>query len=479
MAADGSAALARVALWIAAGAGLWLASAGWRARSEPAPPGEALEGEARTFAPVYLRPALTLLALASVALRPAYPYGLHAAGRAHAGLGRRRRTSRSLAALARPAGFPPRASPHPGPGGRLPRELPRLRAAHAGVGVALGGPPRQRAEVPAPGRGRSASGLTFDAEGVSAAMEELSPRPLAEAVPRAAATLGRESWRMTAASARGDAGRDAIRATRITRQTIRGKEGGVYYVLAPGPSLLLAPALRLDRAVNRARGSRARRAERALSGARSPRCWSWPLPAVARRDRAAGPRGGARVRLRPGAALSLLLLPVLPGDGGGAASWPWPSARWPCGPTGLRRHPWLFGSLLATLPWLHQKFLPAVAGARGHGPRGRLDDEAASPRAAPIRLAPSRAAGSSSLYLTALYNFAITGSVRPDALFLAWGPAGVTTARRRPGRPRPAARRALRHPAVRAGAAAGGGRARRSAARGGSPSCLPAAASTT
>ena len=35
----------------------------------------------------------------------------------------------------------------------------------------------------------------------------------------------------------------------------------------------------------------------------------------------------------------------------------------------------------------------------------------------------------SSLYLTALYNFAITGSVRPDALFLAWGPGGVTSAR--------------------------------------------------
>ena len=32
-------------------------------------------------------------------------------------------------------------------------------------------------------------------------------------------------------------------------------------------------------------------------------------------------------------------------------------------------------------------------------------------------------------FLTALYNFAITGSARPDALFLAWGPAGVTTAR--------------------------------------------------
>ena len=34
-----------------------------------------------------------------------------------------------------------------------------------------------------------------------------------------------------------------------------------------------------------------------------------------------------------------------------------------------------------------------------------------------------------SLFLFALYSFAITGSVRPDALFLAWGPGGVTSAR--------------------------------------------------
>jgi len=34
-----------------------------------------------------------------------------------------------------------------------------------------------------------------------------------------------------------------------------------------------------------------------------------------------------------------------------------------------------------------------------------------------------------SAYLFALYNFAITGSARPDALYLAWGPAGVSSAR--------------------------------------------------
>ena len=97
-------------------------------------------------------------------------------------------------------------------------------------------------------------GLTFDAEGVSAAMEDLPTRPLSESVVAAAGTLGRESWSMAVALARGEVGREAIRAERITRQTIRGKEGGVFYVLAPGPSLMLAPSLRVDRAVNLARG---------------------------------------------------------------------------------------------------------------------------------------------------------------------------------------------------------------------------------
>src|SRR5207344_1174795 len=50
----------------------------------------------------------------------------------------------------------------------------------------------------------------------------------------------------------------------------------------------------------------------------------------------------------------------------------------------------------------------------------------ASSRAAWLALLLPQAA---SLYLTALYNFAIAGSVRPDALFLAWGPAGVSSAR--------------------------------------------------
>jgi len=85
---------------------------------------------------------------------------------------------------------------------------------------------------------------------------------------------------MGVALARGEAGRDAIRATRVTRQTVRGKDGGVYYVLAPGPSLMLAPALRLDRALNLAAASRGGSRRASCCGAPSerrswPRCSGW------------------------------------------------------------------------------------------------------------------------------------------------------------------------------------------------------------
>src|SRR5204862_586281 len=54
-----------------------------------------------------------------------------------------------------------------------------------------------------------------------------------------------------------------------------------------------------------------------------------------------------------------------------------------------------------------------------------LVDEMAPLRALVLLLAPPAVSG----VLFALYNFAITGSARPDALYLAWGPAGVSSAR--------------------------------------------------
>ena len=93
---------------------------------------------------------------------------------------------------------------------------------------------------------------------------------------------------------------------------------------------------------------------------------------------------------------------------------------------------WGAGFLLASLPWLHQKFLPVwlvlgLTAAVAEWRRGSSGSDTSTKRRHVLLalLLPQAA----SLYLTALYNFGIAGSVRPDALFLAWGPAGVTTAR--------------------------------------------------
>ncbi len=189
-------------------------------------------------------------------------------------------------------------------------------------------------------------------------MERLPTVPLLEAVPRALGVVFGETRRLlTAGPAAFD--RESIRATKITRQTIGGKEGGVYYVLAPGPSLLLAPTLRLDRAINRARGDEGRVAVSVLVfvllGARPGE----PFSSFSRATRRAG-----RASLRPlpsashftppfvffyyqfypemhGALALALLFRAL------ALGGPWR------GVSG-----WGLGLVLAFLPWLHQKFLP-------------------------------------------------------------------------------------------------------------------------
>jgi hypothetical protein len=271
-------------------------------------------------------------------------------------------------------------------------------------------------------------GLTFDAEGVSATMEELPVRSLAESLPAAAATLGRESWGMALALSRGDVGRDAIRASRITRQTIRGKDGGVYYVLAPGPSLMLAPALRADRAINLARGEPGRVAVSVL-------LWTalaaLLVAVVFLLVRDATGRPGLAAALAFGFAVTppflfyfFQLYPEMVGALVMAVAFRTLALR----PEGLRRRPWLFGGMLATLPWLHQKFLPVWLVLVGTALWVGWRDESRGIRRwrwAVGLVVPTAV----SLYLTAIYNFAITGSVRPDALFLAWGPGGVTSAR--------------------------------------------------
>ncbi len=410
----------RVLAWTAAGAVLWAVLAVLRARVEGRGLTAALGREAESWAPLYLRPLLTALALLSLALRESFPYAftLPVALTQDWGMGQDAAVLAVLVALRLPTV-------------RLPAPRPSAIFFMSFLFYALVTPDWARQWEGHPGnepkylRMAVAIGheLSLDAEGVSAPMEQLEPRPVADAAMDAARALFRESVRMASAVAFGTAlDQTSITATRITRQTIRGKEGGVFYVLAPGPSILLAPTLRIDRWVNRARGVQGRLAVSIL-------LWNALAAGLVvvlfllLRDATERPGLAALLALgfavtppflfyayqfypeMPGALLVGLLFHRLlfRGSGGAAGAW-------------------LFGASLAALPWLHQKFLP-VWGVLLATALWRAWREKADRRALAGLLLPQAA----TLFLTALYNFGIAGSVRPDALFLAWGPAGVTT----------------------------------------------------
>ena len=437
MGAEGLAGPGRILAWVALGLVAWLGLAWGRARGRRAGFPEALLHEAESFTPLLLRPALTLLALGAVAVEPSYPYGFTLP----VGLTQDLGIAQDVAALAAflALRLPPLRVPAPGATAVflvsfLAYALLTPSWSHQWEGHP-GNEPKYLRMAVAVGHD-----LTLDAEGVSAAMEDLPTMPVGEALLSSARTLARESRSLLAAVVRGEAGREAIRATRITRQTIRGKDGGVYYVLAPGPSILLAPAFRIDRAINRARGVRGPLVVSVLA---------WNAVAALLvvmlfllvRDATARP--GLAALLALGFALLPPFLfyffqfyPEMVGALVMAVAFHLLALR----PGRLARHPWLFGILLATLPWLHQKFLPVwfalvatavwVIWRRGEAPRSDSSTNARAwvrtHRRWLVAFLVPQAGG---LYLTALYNFAITGSIRPDALFLAWGPAGVTTAR--------------------------------------------------
>jgi hypothetical protein len=422
LAASAAGVAARVLAWTAAGAAIWVVLAAFRARVEGRGLAEALGREAESFAPFYLRPLLSALALASLALRASFPYAftLPVALTQNWAIGQDAAALAALVAL--------RLSTV-----RLPAPRPSAIFFVSFLFYALVTPDWARQWEGHPGnepkylRMAVAIGheLTLNAEGVSAPMEQLEPRPVADAAVAAAAALFHESVGMARGVAFGTAvDKASITATRITRQTIRGKEGGVFYVLAPGPSILLAPALRVDRWINRTRGVEGRLAVSIL-------LWNALAAALVvvlfllLRD--ATDRPGLAAVLAAGFAATPPFLfyayqfyPEMPGalllgflfhrllfrGSGGAAG------------------AWLFGAGLAALPWLHQKFLPVwlvlLATALWRARTEKAD------RGALAGLLLPQAA---TLFLTALYNFGIAGSVRPDALFLAWGPAGVTTAR--------------------------------------------------
>ena len=225
-----------------------------RSRSEGVSFASSLETASAGFAPLGLRPVITLLALASLALVPSYPYAFTLP----VALTQDLAVAQDAAALATlAAAHVPRLRP-PAPGAASLGLLAFLAYALLTPSWARrwdghpGNEPKTLRMAVALGHG-----LTLDVEGVSAAMEALPTRGLVGASRDAAAAMVGESARLIAALAQGPraVGASAIQATRITRQTVRGKEGGVFHVLAPGVSALLAPALRIDRAINLRRGT--------------------------------------------------------------------------------------------------------------------------------------------------------------------------------------------------------------------------------
>ncbi|HEY8147297.1 MAG TPA: hypothetical protein VIK51_00085, partial [Vicinamibacteria bacterium] len=416
--------LARHALaWVVGGAAAWTLLAALRLRIDGTSLPEALATTSSAFDVLFLRPILTVLALVSLWFQPTYPYGFTLP----VALGQDLSIAVDAAILAALV-----ATHVPRP--RLPAPGALSIAFLAFLAYALLTPDSARRWEGHPGNEPKTlrmavalgHGLTLDVEGVSAGMEALTPRPLLSAAADAARGLALESARMIAALAHGPraVGASAIRATRITRQTIRGKEGGVFTVLAPGPSLLLAPVLRLDRALNLARGTPGRLAVTVLF-------WNALAAALVAavfllaRDGGAGPGVAAAI-----AGLAALLPPLLfysyqfyP-EMLGALALALALRAILLRPPDSARGALALGLLLAFLPWLHQKFLPVwmllVAMAVV-----RLVDALVTTRTLMALVVPQAV----SLYLTALYNFGITGSVRPDALYLAWGPAGVSSSR--------------------------------------------------
>ena len=65
----------QVLTWSLGGGLLWLALGAWRARQEGGSFEQGLAIEAHGFGALLLRPALTVLALLSLAIHPTYPYG--------------------------------------------------------------------------------------------------------------------------------------------------------------------------------------------------------------------------------------------------------------------------------------------------------------------------------------------------------------------------------------------------------------------
>ena len=414
---------------VVCGAAFWMTLASERSRREHQSFEEALRAEAATFSPLLLVPLVSLLELLSLALRPAFPYAstlsIALAQDFHpllliviaAAILALRSPSFSLPSPRAGEVFfiafvfyallsPDWAATWEGHPGNEPKTL--RTAVALGARLSLNVEPETSVE-----------------EGADV-LSVIPPEPLLPAAREALETMIVESYGMITALPLGREafGAQAIRAERVARQTVSGKDGGIYHVLAPGPSLLLAPFVRADQELD---------ARRRTPGRLAITLLFWNAVAAGLltslflllRDVTGRAGIAALVTFAGGFAPPFLFFfyQFYP-ETLGAWAFVVMTRRL------LRPDPFkvpeslFYGLLLGSLPFLHQKFLPCW-GVLVLIFVYRLVSDLAPLEALVALLAPQVL----SFYFTALFNFAITGSARPDALFLAWGPGGVNTAR--------------------------------------------------
>lgn len=409
--------LRSAAVATAAGALLWTLLALERRRRAGGDLRAALRDEAPTFAPLWLLPALTAAALASVAVRPAFPYGHTLAVALTQDLAPWAAVVVGATVLA--ARAPSLRAPAPGALSvfflawlatvALTPEWARRFDAHPGnepkylrMAVALG------------------HRLSFDVSTVTAPMEVLAVRPLSASLAAEGAWWAAQAGELVRALRRGEVGTDAIRAEGTSLLTVRGKDGGTFHSLAPGPAVLLAPSLRVDRALGRLHDTPGALgftllAWNALAAAVAAAAFVLARDATGRPGLAALVTAGALVsppllfygfQFYPEVPAALLLAVAFRALAYG---------RW--NSTGQAA---ALGLALAALPWMHQKFLPVWAVVTALCVLRAVDHLARLPALLAL-LAPQVA----TVAAGALYTFAITGSIRPDALYRAAGRTGI------------------------------------------------------
>lgn len=418
---DGRRVALSVAVWTIAGAAAWLLLGWRRSRADRVPLAAALDREATSFGPLWLRPAITLLAIVSLALRPVFPYAftLPVALTQDWGFAQ---DAAAVAALLAP---------------RLPRlslPAPASVAFVAFLGYALLVPEWSRHWEGHPGNEpkylrtaiAAALWLDLDVGRVDASLEDLQPAPFVPALGRAASTVARAGVGLVQAAARGEdlVSADRVRDLRAAHLTVAGRGGGLYHVLAPGPSLLIAPALRADRALNRTDGQPGRLRLtlllwNALAALLVAAVFALTREATGRPGLAAAVSAFFAVtppflfyfhqfypELPAALVLTVCLKRLVFGRGAGP------------------RDSLALGLLVGVLPWLHQKYLP-LAVVLAMWAVWRAVDRLVPLGALLALVAPLAA----SAFLTLSFNFALTGSARPDALFLAAGMHGVTASK--------------------------------------------------